>query len=481
MHCDFGCPHSCHCDMAYHTCSNKKLERIPEYLHSYESPRTLDVSHNEMTTIAHDWFSSRGKTILGKQSNAKFIYLLHLNLSHNKIEEINDRSFMIVLNLKTLDLSHNPLRSFEEDHVQNIKNLIHLDLSYTYIKFVDFANVAKFNELIILKLSNTKIKTLDVDHFADLESLREIELPHYAFCCKLKEARNTDHMRCTPIETKLSTCKSVLRIDPLRKLLIVLSVFSLFAIVGAIFYSFKMESDEIQKLLIIHFLVALLIISISYIIQAISFAVNHSRISTKHKITSSLTCKAASAFYLYGHCVSLLGSCHIGLYALAVPLGFLKDIKHTRKILRISLTLMWIFGKLVGISVLAEKGSISTYFSEIDALCLPISFLLDQNSKMFIYGLIMVPVLTSIFTLINFGVLTTAVCLRLKNIITIRRGLKEKAKVIKDEENVYNLWKGAVFEMKSNDIELVASFTITCSTFTFFSLLYAILGKKKFF
>ncbi|CAD5120037.1 DgyrCDS8618 [Dimorphilus gyrociliatus] len=476
MHCELECPSLCNCNMAFHNCSNLNLKRIPAYSEKHEEVKALDMSFNALETVESEWFKSNITNKMGKSKQSRLVYILHLNLSHNKIKRLHANSLEILLNLKTLDLSHNPLESIEDSHIYSVANLNFLDLSYTNIRSIDFSTSQKFNELVTLKLSNTKITTLSVDHFVDFESLRDIELPHYAFCCKLKEYKNTDQINCSPMETELSTCSNALKLTSLRKSLIVVSVFSLLAIIGAISYSFKIESDEIQKLIMVHFFVSLLLISFSYIIQDISIAVNNSRINTKFEITSSIICKAASTFYLVGHVSSLLNSILVGGYSLAVPLGLLKDLKFVKKTLRTTYVVIWLLGIGIFGAVIAGKGKLENYFVDIDALCIPINFLLDKKSEMFNFGLIFVPSLSLLTCVINFILIISTASLRLKNILTIRKGLKEKAKIIKDDENVYNLWKGAVFEMKSNDIEIVASFTIICTAFSFITLIYSILG-----
>lgn len=82
----------------------------------------------------------------------KELYLVHINLSHNKISYIEKESFVNCANISVLDLSHNRLSSY---HLQSAfdENTYATELQLSYNNFTDLSQV-----YFLLTLSSDSIE-----------------------------------------------------------------------------------------------------------------------------------------------------------------------------------------------------------------------------------------------------------------------------------------------------------------------------------
>ncbi|XP_028043588.1 chaoptin-like [Bombyx mandarina] len=155
----------------------------------------LDLSNNGLTQLRIPYGEGARLMILRLHSNnisdAKLIELIHqndlknLDLSHNKIRELNDTSLRIPVSLnyldisfnmiirigpssfyraghlKTLRLSHNQLTKIEHGAFHGLSALLNLDLSYNKFGYFNSEWLMDLKSLVVLSLRNNWMHNLD--------------------------------------------------------------------------------------------------------------------------------------------------------------------------------------------------------------------------------------------------------------------------------------------------------------------------------
>lgn len=109
----------------------------------YPNIRTLDISNSDYNTI--DWL------------NVQLNNLMHLNASHNKIENITNLLHQFVPHIKTMDLSHNKLHTITIDSFGTLNELIDINLSNNLLQHINadaFSKIATNLEHIDLSNNN---------------------------------------------------------------------------------------------------------------------------------------------------------------------------------------------------------------------------------------------------------------------------------------------------------------------------------------
>ncbi|XP_047997034.1 toll-like receptor 3 [Leguminivora glycinivorella] len=105
----------------------------------------------------------------------EFKSLRKLNLSHNKLYNIQDGTFDLFPNIESLDLSHNCFDAIDIMFSEGIKKLLHLNISNNRIIYLD-SSLQRLRYLVTLDLSYNLIETLTTKDFAKLVKLEEIKL-----------------------------------------------------------------------------------------------------------------------------------------------------------------------------------------------------------------------------------------------------------------------------------------------------------------
>ncbi|XP_049538481.1 protein artichoke [Anopheles darlingi] len=148
----------------------------------------INLAENEITEIQKDAF--------------KDLYLTHINISHNRLETIEPKSFINCANMTVLDLSHNLIRSiprtaFDETTyatewimthnlltnmtqlpLSNMTGLKILNVSYNNLVDVPKNTFPKLYELHTIDLSFNNISHIYNAVFQNLLSLRNLNLSH---------------------------------------------------------------------------------------------------------------------------------------------------------------------------------------------------------------------------------------------------------------------------------------------------------------
>ncbi|GAW81225.1 leucine-rich repeat protein [Plasmodium gonderi] len=132
-------------------CKNKNLDHIPKEIEKYIHLKYINMSHNKIEDI----------DMLYELNNVVF-----LDISYNLIKNLKKIASLCLKNCVYLNLSHNLIKNVEDIKMTNI---IELDLSYNNIEKM---NIYFSNTVKKLNLSNNNISNLDFKNkLNDLESL----------------------------------------------------------------------------------------------------------------------------------------------------------------------------------------------------------------------------------------------------------------------------------------------------------------------
>ncbi|XP_005110108.1 uncharacterized protein LOC101856934 [Aplysia californica] len=184
-------------------CSARRLSFVPWGLH--KNILTLDLSTNFLPVLANQSFIS-------------YPFIGQLMLRNNSIQQIEDRAFQRLSNLRVLDLSNNllagvpatPLRTVSTSLVQlvlsgnkiytvpsgafsQLVNLKHLDLSGNSIFNIDHGAFANLRAMEVFKIHRNALKSLPHDAFDAFPAERVSQVQLYDnrwFCdCRMRWLR----------------------------------------------------------------------------------------------------------------------------------------------------------------------------------------------------------------------------------------------------------------------------------------------------
>ena len=116
--------------------------------------------------------------------------LIHLDLSGNGIDPINQNFFSQLINLKSLNLKDNRILTIEENSFSNLNNLTNLDLSFNYLSRL---NPQSLNGLENLKRINLRHTWFDFDiRFLDyIPNVKHVNLVKNNYTTKKEELSST--------------------------------------------------------------------------------------------------------------------------------------------------------------------------------------------------------------------------------------------------------------------------------------------------
>ena len=111
--------------------------------------------------------------------------LVYLNLSENKIKELDNRLFTSTPELRTLVLSRNQMASLGKDLLLPLTELVLLDVSGNpLLRLTDPQAFSSMKKLLYLRANYINIKSIPTDLLESLSSLREVELRDNEISCK---------------------------------------------------------------------------------------------------------------------------------------------------------------------------------------------------------------------------------------------------------------------------------------------------------
>lgn len=202
------CPSVCECSDAARTvkCVNKDLKEVPKNLPSYVKNLFITYNHinrlqegsfNEvLSNLSNLGLSSNHLQELGKNTFRNLPGLKHLDLSHNRLANVNDLSFQVGGDLSSplleLNLSNSLYNEsmifFVAGALQNgsLSNLQKLDLSGNNLMYLPTGTFSSLPSLKHLDLSNNSLVSFRSGMFTNLDSLETLDLRNNS----LKNLRN---------------------------------------------------------------------------------------------------------------------------------------------------------------------------------------------------------------------------------------------------------------------------------------------------
>ncbi len=155
-----------------------------------------------------------------------------INLSHNRIKEIDLSPLIPLYNLHTLDLSRNRLKSVDLSPLKGKLNFAYLSLESNDLKTVDLTPIQGLPRLQVLRLGDNLLEEIDLSPLATVPELRVLRL-----------TRN----RLTKIDiTPLQHCKKLQRVQLARNRLKELSLEPLRGIVTI--EEINLDRNDFEKL-----------------------------------------------------------------------------------------------------------------------------------------------------------------------------------------------------------------------------------------
>ncbi|RMG37684.1 MAG: leucine-rich repeat domain-containing protein [Methanobacteriota archaeon] len=133
------------------------------------------------------------------EMDSDFKSLGKLNLSHNRLEELDLSPLEPLYNLHTLDLSRNRLKSIDLRPLEGKLNLVYLSLESNDLRHVDLSPLKNLPRLQVLRLGDNLLETIDLSPLATVPELRvirltrnrlvEVDIDPLSFCRKLQRVQ----------------------------------------------------------------------------------------------------------------------------------------------------------------------------------------------------------------------------------------------------------------------------------------------------
>uniref|UniRef100_A0A6I8QKJ8 Slit guidance ligand 1 n=1 Tax=Xenopus tropicalis TaxID=8364 RepID=A0A6I8QKJ8_XENTR len=191
---DVVCPPKCRCESNVVDCSNLKLTKIPDRIP--QSTAELRLNNNEIATL---------------EATGLFRKLPHLkkiNLSNNKISEIEDAAFEGAASVSELHLTANHLESVRSGMFRGLEGLRTLMLRNNRVSCVHNDSFTGLRNVRLLSLYDNQISTITPGAFDTLQSLSTLNLLANPFNCNCQLAWLGDWLRKRKIVTGNPRCQN---------------------------------------------------------------------------------------------------------------------------------------------------------------------------------------------------------------------------------------------------------------------------------
>ncbi|XP_046543060.1 G-protein coupled receptor GRL101-like [Haliotis rubra] len=184
-------------------CSIKRLNREGNIRYLLNL-KELDLSYNKHWSIRRAQFW-------------RYQNLQILNLSHNRrLSKVWPKTFLENSKLKILNLANCALKSLYVNMFSGLTSLVHLDLSYNRIDFIEegsFEGVPGLKELL---LKGNPISRFSAGIFDGLVSLELLTSDNFVLCCDEVKPKSLSGTGCHAPQNSLSSCKDLMQKDLLR-------------------------------------------------------------------------------------------------------------------------------------------------------------------------------------------------------------------------------------------------------------------------
>uniref|UniRef100_A0A8C3AZA6 Slit homolog 2 (Drosophila) n=1 Tax=Cyclopterus lumpus TaxID=8103 RepID=A0A8C3AZA6_CYCLU len=190
---DLACPEKCRCEGTTVDCSNQKLTKIPDHVPQYTAER---LNNNEFTVLE--------ATGIFK----KLPQLRKINLSNNRISDIEEGSFEGASGVNELILTSNRLENIHHRMLKGLGGLRTLMLRSNRISCVSNSSFVGLSSVRLLSLYDNQITSMSPGAFDTLHSLSTLNLLANPFNCNCHLAWLGDWLRRKRIVTGNPRCQS---------------------------------------------------------------------------------------------------------------------------------------------------------------------------------------------------------------------------------------------------------------------------------
>ncbi|XP_067354970.1 slit homolog 2 protein isoform X5 [Channa argus] len=191
---DLACPEKCRCEGTTVDCSNQKLTKIPDHIPQYTAE--LRLNNNE--------FSVLEATGIFK----KLPQLRKINLSNNRISDIEEGTFEGATGVNELILTSNRLENIHHRMLKGLSGLRTLMLRSNRISCVSNSSFVGLSSVRLLSLYDNQITSMNPGAFDTLHSLSTLNLLANPFNCNCHLAWLGDWLRRKRIVTGNPRCQS---------------------------------------------------------------------------------------------------------------------------------------------------------------------------------------------------------------------------------------------------------------------------------
>uniref|UniRef100_A0A3B5KZ23 Slit homolog 2 (Drosophila) n=1 Tax=Xiphophorus couchianus TaxID=32473 RepID=A0A3B5KZ23_9TELE len=191
---DLACPEKCRCEGTTVDCSNQKLTKIPDHIPQYTTE--LRLNNNEFTVLE--------ATGIFK----KLPQLRKINLSNNRISDIEEGTFEGALGVNELILTSNRLENIHHRMLKGLGGLRTLMLRSNKISCVSNSSFVGLSSVRLLSLYDNQITSMNPGAFDTLHSLSTLNLLANPFNCNCHLAWLGDWLRRKRIVTGNPRCQN---------------------------------------------------------------------------------------------------------------------------------------------------------------------------------------------------------------------------------------------------------------------------------
>uniref|UniRef100_A0A8C9S1Q5 Slit homolog 1a (Drosophila) n=1 Tax=Scleropages formosus TaxID=113540 RepID=A0A8C9S1Q5_SCLFO len=187
------CPPKCRCESNVVDCSSLRLTKIPEHIPA--STAELRLNNNEITTLEA---TGVFKTLT---------QLKKINLSNNKISEVEDGAFEGASSVTELHLTANQLDSVRSSMFRGLSGLRMLMLRNNRISCIHNNSFTGLYNVRLLSLYDNQLTTIAPGAFDTLQTLSTLNLLANSFICDCRLAWLGDWLRSRKIVTGNPRCQ----------------------------------------------------------------------------------------------------------------------------------------------------------------------------------------------------------------------------------------------------------------------------------
>ncbi|CAL8333965.1 unnamed protein product [Lota lota] len=191
---DLACPEKCRCEGTTVDCSNQKLTKIPEHIPQYTAE--LRLNNNDFTVLE--------ATGIFK----KLPQLRKINLSNNRITDIEEGTFEGATGVNELILTSNRLENVHHNMLKGLGGLRTLMLRSNRISCVSNSSFVGLSSVRLLSLYDNQITSMNPGAFDTLHSLSTLNLLANPFNCNCHLAWLGDWLRRKRIVTGNPRCQN---------------------------------------------------------------------------------------------------------------------------------------------------------------------------------------------------------------------------------------------------------------------------------